>query len=131
MAIEKILDKIKKYVYFAECLAQTLGKTPLCRVSWSRHSAKTHAVNYRYVLARFCRVSSFAECSTLGKIFFAECFIMPSARHSANDEFTVCFPLPSVALGKEDLYRVPDILRSANIWTLGKVLVSGSEHCSS
>jgi hypothetical protein len=98
----------------------------LCRVSWTRHSAKTHAVNYRHVLARFCRVSFFAECSTLGKKFFAECFIVLSARHSAKDKFTVCFPLPSAALGKEDFCRVPDVLRSANLWTLGKVLVSGS-----
>jgi hypothetical protein len=71
-------------------------------------------------------VSSFAECSGLGKKFFAKCFYLPTARDSAKDEFTVCFPLPSVALGKEDLCRVPDVWLSAKLWTLGKVLVSGS-----
>jgi hypothetical protein len=70
----------------------------LCRVSWLRYSVKTHAVNYLYVLARVCRVSTFAECSTLGKNFFAQCFILPSARHSAKDEFTVCFLLHSAKI---------------------------------
>jgi hypothetical protein len=87
----------------------------LCRVSWPRHSAKTHAVNYRYVLARVCWVSPFAECSTLGKNFFAECFKRMN--------------LPYVFLCRvlhENLCRVPDILHSAKLWTLGKVLVSGS-----
>jgi hypothetical protein len=30
--------------------------------------------------------SSFAECSTLGKTFFAECFSLASAGHSAKDD---------------------------------------------
>jgi hypothetical protein len=79
------------------------------------------------IRALVCRVSPFAKCSTLGKTFFAECFSLPSARHSAKHEFTVCFSLPSVALGKEALCRVPDILHSAKQLALGKVLVSGSE----
>jgi hypothetical protein len=60
-------------------------------------------------VALVCRVSSFAECPTLGKVFFAECFSLPSVWCSAKGEFTVCFSLPSVALGKESLCRVPDI----------------------
>jgi hypothetical protein len=107
MTIEKILDKIeKKICIFCECLDRALGKTPLCRVSSTRHSAKNDAVN---CVALVCRVSSFAEWPTLGKIFFAECFSLPSAWHSAKREFIVCFSLPSVALGKESLCRVPDI----------------------
>jgi hypothetical protein len=72
-------------------------------------------------------VSTFAECSTLGKKFFAECFSLPSVWHSAKEEFTVCFSLPSAALGKDALCRVPDILHSAKPWTLGKGRVSGSD----
>jgi hypothetical protein len=73
-------------------------------------------------------VSSFAECSVIGKTSFAECFSLPSVRRSAKYKFTVCFYLPSVALGKKSLCRVPDILRSAKILALGKGLVSGSEY---
>jgi hypothetical protein len=58
---------------------------------------------------------SFAECSRLGKKIFAECFSLPSVWRSAKEEFTVCFPLPSTALGKEALCRVPDILHSAKL----------------
>jgi hypothetical protein len=39
----------------------------------------------------------------------------------------VCLSLPSAALGKQSLCRVPDILHSANSLALGKGLVSGSE----
>jgi hypothetical protein len=95
-------------------------------VSWTRHSANNHGVTYRYFLAPVCRVSSFAECTALGKMFFAECFPLPSVRHSVKDEFTVCLYLPSAALGKQSLCRVPDILHSAKSLALGKVLVSGS-----
>jgi hypothetical protein len=69
---------------------------------------------------------SFAECLTLGKVFFAECFSLPSVWRSAKGDFTVCFSLPSVALGKESLCRVPDIWHSAKPRTLGKDRVSGS-----
>jgi hypothetical protein len=96
-------------------------------VSSTRHSAKTHAVNCLFVLTLVCRVSAFAECSTLGKKFFAECFSLPSVWHSAKEEFTVCFPLLSAALGKEALCWVHDILHSAKPWTLGKGRVSGSD----
>jgi hypothetical protein len=116
MTIEKFLDKIKKKI----CI--------FCRVSSTRHSAKTNNVNCRYVLALVCRVSIFAECSTLDKKFFAECFSLPSIWHSAKEEFTVCFPLLSATLGKQALCRVPDILHSAKLWTLGKGHVSGSGH---
>jgi hypothetical protein len=96
----------KKYVHFAEYLGQALGKTSLCRVPVTWHSAKNDAVN---CVALVCRVSSFAERPTLGKEYFAECFSLPSAWRSAKDAFTMCFSLPSVTLGKESLCRVPDI----------------------
>jgi hypothetical protein len=47
----------------------------------------------------------FAECPALGKILFAECFVLPSA-----------------ALGKDLICRVPDVLDSAKIFALGKDL---------
>jgi hypothetical protein len=53
-------------------------------------------------------------------------FFFASVWHSVKEEFTVCFSLPSAALGKEALCRVPDILHSAKVWTLGKGRVSGS-----
>jgi hypothetical protein len=77
MTTEKNLDEMEeKNVHFAECFVQALGKMPLCRVSSSRHSAKNDAVN---CVVLVCRVFSFAECPTLGKVFFAECFSLPSA----------------------------------------------------
>ena len=56
-----------------------------------------------------CRVQVFAECQALGKGLFAECHILPSA-----------------ALGKAGLYRVPEIWHSAKIFALGKSRVSRS-----
>jgi hypothetical protein len=73
-------------------------------------------------------VSVFAECRTLGKTDFAECYCLPSARHSANLLFAECFFLPSVALGKNFIRRVPDEMLSAKIFALGKDSVSGSDH---
>jgi len=57
-----------------------------------------------------CRVQVFAECQALGKGLFAECHILPSA-----------------ALGKAGLCRVPEIWHSAKIFALGKSRVSRSE----
>jgi hypothetical protein len=70
---------------FAECQKKTLGKETLCRVSKIKHSAK---------------------------IFFAECFILPSV---------FC-----VTLGKELLCRVPEKKHSAKNMALGKDPNSGS-----
>jgi hypothetical protein len=98
----------------------------------SRHSAKLLfaeclRLGTRQRMTPLIAWRYFAECRTLGKIFFAECFSLPSAWHSAKVVFTMCFYLPSVALGKESLCRVPDILHSAKPRTLGKDRVSGSE----
>jgi hypothetical protein len=70
----------------------------------------------------------FAERAALGKIFFAECFYLPSAQLSVKADFTVCLYLPRAALGKHYLCRVPDILLSAKYLALGKVQVSGSAY---
>ena len=45
---------------------------------------------------------------------FAKCLPLPSARHSAKTAFAECHILPSVALGKAGLCRVPEIWHSAN-----------------
>jgi hypothetical protein len=124
MAIEKSLDKIKKKnMYILPSVLPRYSPKPLF--------AECLGLGTRQRLTPLTAVMSWRA--------FAECHPLPSARHSAKyflpsvllcrvskDEFIVCFPLPSVALGKEDLCRVLDILRSANLWTLGKVLVSGS-----
>jgi hypothetical protein len=62
-----------------------------------------------YHLRLLCRASGFAERPTLGKEPFAEGFSLPSA-----------------ALDKERLCRVPDIWHSAKHFALGKVALSGS-----
>jgi hypothetical protein len=60
-------------------------------------------------------VPRFAKCLTLGKEV-----LLPNARHSAKPS------LPSAALGKVALYRVPDIWHSAKHMALGKDAISGS-----
>ena len=79
--------------------------------------------------------AAFAECPPLpsawhsAKRAFTECYTLPSAFHShalGKYEFAECSSLPSAALGKIALCRVPDIWHSAKSFALGKEAESGS-----
>ena len=97
---------------FAECLTigtrqrrtwpNTVTRGSLCRVPLFCREPGTRQL--------LCRVPFFAECPALGKELFAECNSLPSA-----------------ALGKEGLCRVPDFLHSAKQFALGKDPVSSSD----
>lgn len=97
-----------------------LGKGGLCRVPNGRRSAKFDVGREPLPQA------AFAECLALGKgwmyrvLIFAECMAL------GKEGFAECSSLPSVALGKIALYRVPAIWHSAKIFALGKGAVSGS-----
>ena len=65
---------------FAECQKMTLGKSPLCRVSAEDTRQR---VNGGGPLPSVRRI-------TLGKASFAECYCLPSARHSTNHLFAEC-----------------------------------------
>jgi hypothetical protein len=49
----------------------------------------------------------FAECLTLGKLFFAECRPVPSVQHSVKGLFVESLTLPSAALGKAFFAECP------------------------
>ena len=118
---KKILGAIKKNkIILPSVLKQHSAKHFFAECPSQGHSAKVTAVSCRQLLSMLCRVPMFAECQAVGKSMFAECFYMPRARHSAKSFFAECFGLPCAALGKESLCRVPDILRSANYFALGK-----------
>lgn len=76
---------------------------------------------------KVCRATSFAECPTLDKMFFPNYLDMSSAAHSTNHLFVECCVLPSAALDKLLLCRVPDILFSANVLAFSKERVCGSD----
>jgi len=112
-------------------------KKILCRVLKSWHSAKTICAECPTSGARqrltmcttvnLCRVSRFAECPILGKDHLcrvrgcAECLAL------GKELFAESRALPSAALGKEALCRVPDFWRSAKHLTLGKARLCCSE----
>ena len=115
---------------FAECRGRTLGKIngssrPLAGVGGLPSGELCRVSNT--MQKPLCRVLFFAEYATLRKRLFAECLTLPSVRHSAKILFAKCLSLPSAALGKLSLCRVPVILRSANIFVLGKERVSDSD----
>jgi hypothetical protein len=103
----------RQRILFAECQPLALGKgwrpsalgrpltalcrDPLCRVFDTRQTS-------------LCRVSSCAECPSLGK-----------DPHCRESSFTECGTRQSL------LCRVPDKRHSAKIATLGKALDSGSD----
>jgi hypothetical protein len=81
-------------------------KQPLLSVNAWR-SAKITIVSYRRLLTSLCRVSSFAECLTLGKEVFAECLAIPSVLLSVNVIVTESVTLSSAALSKEFFTECP------------------------
>jgi hypothetical protein len=110
-------------------------------VTAARHSAKKHlcreptvGTRQRLMAVSFGTANDgplsrafFAECLTLGKSVFAECCPLPSVQHSVKGLFAESLTLPSAALGKILLCRVPDKRHSAKNPTLGKDSDSGSE----
>ena len=98
-------------------------------VSWCRWFAEwralpsvEHYAKASLLSAFLCRVSD-----TKQKGYLPECLTLPSVQHSTKSLFAKCLSLLSAALGKLSLCRVPVILRSANIFVLGKERVSGSD----
>jgi len=95
-------------LFFAECQGLALGKEVVCRVPTRWHSANLDGRRRPLPDAAFCRAPGFAECLTLGKkglcrvSGFAECLTLGKAF------FAECISLPSAALGKIALCRVPD-----------------------
>ena len=77
---EKVWRSKVKKIWFDECQKMTLGKSPLCRVSAEDTRQR---VNGGGPLPSVRRI-------TLGKASFAECYCLPSARHSTNHLFAEC-----------------------------------------
>ena len=95
-------------LFFAECQGLALGKEVVYQVPTRWHSANLDGRRRPLPDAAFCRVPGFAECLTLGKkglcrvSGFAECLTLGKAF------FAECISLPSAALGKIALCRVPN-----------------------
>ena len=79
-------SKVKKK-WFAECQKMTLGKSALCRVLGEDTRQRVNGGCPPLTAAALCRVFWFAECRHSVNLVFAECYCLPSARHSANHLF--------------------------------------------
>ena len=73
-------SKVKKYG-FAECQKITLGKSPLCRVLGEDTRQRVNGDG---------PLPSVLVCRVPTNHLFAECYCLPSARHSANHLFAEC-----------------------------------------
>ena len=110
---------------FAECRGRTLGKingSSRLLAGVGGLPSVEHYAKASLPSAFLCWVSD-----TKQKGHLPECLTLPSVQYSAKSLFAKCLSLPSAALGKLSLCRVPVILRSANIFVLGKERVSDSD----
>ena len=140
---EQKVWKVEAKVFFSlpSVLTLTLGKSVLCRVPWTWHSAKEY----------ICRVPELRHSANTTSVTALDhmagtCCLcrVPQTRHSAKANFTVCLRsstrqkanlpsvkmLPSVfwiTLGIFHGCRVLDFWHSAKRSALGNNRVSGSE----
>jgi hypothetical protein len=91
----------------AECQTGALDKEAFLPSARTRLSVKITAVSFRRWLTAICRALPFAECLTLGKDVFVECFPVPRVLVSVNVVVIESRTSPSAALGKDFFAECP------------------------
>jgi hypothetical protein len=83
------------------------AKNPLCRVPAAGSRQRMTAVSFGTAVDGPLPRAPFAECSTLGKLVFAECRPVPSVQLSVKSLVAESLALSSAALGKAFFAECP------------------------